>query len=179
MALGYWMGGMPGVPWWRRLEGSGGQFVEQTTHIVDLARYLCGDVSEVYAAFATRALKDVPDFSVWDVGTVTLKFSSGAVGQISNTCLLNQGYTVGLHIVTPDLILEHSGALKVLEHGKTETIAAAVNPTEREDRTFLAAVQSGDGSHIRSPYDDAVKTLAVTLAANVSATSGAPARPEA
>jgi myo-inositol 2-dehydrogenase / D-chiro-inositol 1-dehydrogenase len=172
MALGYWMGGMPGVGWWRRLDGSGGQFVEQTTHIVDLARYLCGEVTEVYAAFATQALQDVPDFSVWDVGTVTLKFASGAVGQIANTCLLNQGYTVALHVVTPDLILEHSGSLRVLRGGKAETIRPAVNPTELEDRTFLQAVQSGDASAIRSPYDDALKTLAVTLAANESAQTG-------
>ncbi|RKY60938.1 MAG: gfo/Idh/MocA family oxidoreductase, partial [Candidatus Latescibacterota bacterium] len=34
-ALGYWIGGMPGVSWWRRMEGSGGQVVEQTTHIFD------------------------------------------------------------------------------------------------------------------------------------------------
>ena len=39
-ALGYWMGGMPGVAWWRVREQSGGQHVEQTTHIFDLCRYL-------------------------------------------------------------------------------------------------------------------------------------------
>ena len=53
MALGRWMGGMPGVAWWRRQEGSGGQFVEQTTHIVDLLRYCAGEVTEVYAAAAS------------------------------------------------------------------------------------------------------------------------------
>ena len=41
--LGYWMGSMPGVSWWRRREQSGGQAVEQTTHIFDLARYLFVD----------------------------------------------------------------------------------------------------------------------------------------
>ena len=41
-ALGYWMGGMPGTPWWRVRAESGGQHVEQTTHIFDLARFLVG-----------------------------------------------------------------------------------------------------------------------------------------
>jgi len=41
-ALGYWMGGMPGVPWWRVRAQSGGQHVEQTTHIFDLARFVLG-----------------------------------------------------------------------------------------------------------------------------------------
>ena len=35
MAMGYWMGGMPQVPWWRRKEMSGGQAVEQTIHVTD------------------------------------------------------------------------------------------------------------------------------------------------
>jgi len=46
---GSWNGGMPGVWWWRRMDKSGGQIVEQTTHMFDLMRYLCGEVAEVYA----------------------------------------------------------------------------------------------------------------------------------
>ncbi|MEM0011140.1 MAG: Gfo/Idh/MocA family oxidoreductase, partial [Candidatus Bathyarchaeia archaeon] len=38
MVLGYWIGGFPGVYWWRKMDMSGGQIVEQTTHIFDLAR---------------------------------------------------------------------------------------------------------------------------------------------
>src|SRR5690606_30532620 len=56
MATGGWMGGMPGVSWWRRKDGSGGQFVEQTTHLVDVLRYVAGEVDEVYAAFGARAM---------------------------------------------------------------------------------------------------------------------------
>src|SRR5262249_39514136 len=82
MLIGYWMGGMPGVAWWRRLEESGGQFVEQTTHIFDLARYLAGDVTEVYANATVRALQDVERFNVTDVGAANLKFKSGAIGTI-------------------------------------------------------------------------------------------------
>jgi predicted dehydrogenase len=83
MALGYWMGGMPGVYWWRRQDLSGGQMVEQTTHIIDLARDLCGEIVEVYAAMSTRASGDIENCTVTDVGTMTVKFASGAVGAIS------------------------------------------------------------------------------------------------
>ena len=134
MALGYWMGGMPGVSWWRVLDQSGGQMVEQTTHIFDLARYLVGEVTEVYAAYSTQALSGVPNFSVTDVGTATLKFANGAVGTISNTCLLNMGYTVGLNIVTPDMILELDGGLKILEGARTPQNRNQTNPTRREDQ---------------------------------------------
>lgn len=177
MVLGYWMGGMPGVFWWRRADMSGGQFVEQTTHIVDVARYLCGDIVEVYAAMSTQALADVEDFTVTDVGTVTVKFASGAVGTISNTCLLKGfGYTVGIHVVTPDLIVEIGGEFKAIRATGEEIVRAPSNAMAVEDAVFVEAVKTGDGSKIRSPYADAVRTLAVTLAANESAVSGKPVR---
>ena len=80
--MGYWMGGFPGVLWWRRMEQSGGQMVEQTTHIFDLARYLCGEVQEVYAVYANRGQKQIPEYNIYDVGTATLRFASGVVGTI-------------------------------------------------------------------------------------------------
>ncbi|MCW8133544.1 MAG: Gfo/Idh/MocA family oxidoreductase [Planctomycetota bacterium] len=52
-AYGYWVGGMPGAAWWRQQKMSGGQLNEQTTHIVDIARYLIGGkVVKVYASGA-------------------------------------------------------------------------------------------------------------------------------
>ncbi|MGB9619939.1 MAG: Gfo/Idh/MocA family protein [Armatimonadota bacterium] len=176
MVLGYWMGGFPGVMWWRRMELSGGQMVEQTTHIFDLARHICGEITEVYAACANRLSRSIPQFNIYDVGTATLKFANGAVGCISNTCLLNQPYTVGLHVISKDLVLEIHGDLKVIEPGHTEVFAAGANAMQEENKAFIEAVRTGDASGIRSTYEDAVKTLAVTLACNESAATGRPVR---
>ncbi len=41
-----------------------------------------------------------------------------------------------------------------------------------EDRTFIDAIKSGDGSKIRSPYSDAIKTLKLGFAANKSMETG-------
>jgi len=174
MVLGYWMGGSPGVSWWRRMEQSGGQIVEQTTHIFDLARYLCGDVREVYAAYANRVSEKMPSFNIFDVGTVTLKFASGVVGTISNTSILSTPYTVGLHVIAQDLVLEIHGDLKIIEPGHTEVFSGSVNAMLEENRAFINAIKSGDSSGIRSTYEDAVKTLATTLACNESANTGQP-----
>lgn len=178
MALGYWMGGMPGVFWWRRMDLSAGQLVEQTTHIVDLARYLCGDIIEVYAAMATRALGAVDNFTVTDVGCLTVKFASGAVGAFHNTCLLNGfGYTVGLHLVTPSAVIELDGSqCHILEAGSEEIHRGGNDAMLAEDRAFVKAVRTSDASGIRSNYSDALRTLAVTLAANESAKTGQPVR---
>ena len=118
MALGYWMGGMPGVNWWRKMEGSGGQFVEQTTHIVDLLRYTVGEVSEVYAAYSDRIMSSVQEgVTVPDVGSVTLKLVNGVVATISNTCAIPAGERSGLNIYTNKGVMElsHSGLLDIEE----------------------------------------------------------------
>jgi len=171
MVMGYWVGGLPGVPWWRRMDGSGGQMVEQTTHIVDLARYYCGEIRSVYAAYALCTMQDVENLDVPDVGAMVVEFESGLIGHIANGCLLDQGYTVGLNLLTRDLVVEQRhGTVKFLRRNETTEIRTQVNPTVVEDQTFIDAVETGDGSRIKSPYGDAVRTLAVTLAGNLSAT---------
>jgi myo-inositol 2-dehydrogenase/D-chiro-inositol 1-dehydrogenase len=176
MVMGYWMGGLPGVGWWRRLEQSGGQFVEQTTHIFDLARYVAGDVEEVYASAATRALQDVENLNVTDVGAAVLKFKSGAIGTIHNTCLLKMGYNTGLTVVTPDLVVELMGGCKLIEPGKRTEISSRNDPYKTEDQVFLDAVRTGNSSAIRSNYADGVKSLEVSLAVNQSYQTGKPVK---
>ncbi|HEV7216937.1 MAG TPA: Gfo/Idh/MocA family oxidoreductase [Chloroflexota bacterium] len=175
MVQGYWHGSMPGVSWWRRLDQSGGQFVEQATHVVDLARYFAGDVRRVSATYATRVLGNIENFSVADVGSVNLEFENGIIGNISTSCMVGQGYTVGLHVLCQGLILEElANTLRVIQPGLTQEFRSNENPYLLEDRTFIEAVLSGNPNAIRAPYIEAVRTLLVTLAANQSAQTGQP-----
>lgn len=174
MALGYWMGGMPGVNWWRSMQGSGGQFVEQTTHIVDLLRYVAGEVKEVYAAYGSRVMAGKEDnVTVPDVGSVTMKLESGAIATISNTCAIPAGDRSGLHIYTDKGVLEigHAGLTDIAAGIRTE-YGNQNNPYDEENKAFLHAVRTGDASLIASTYEDAWKTHRVTMAANISAQSG-------
>jgi predicted dehydrogenase len=176
MALGYWMGGMPMVPWWRIMKGSGGQFVEQTTHIVDLLRYMCGEVTEVYAAYGHRVMHEqVEGTDVPDIGTVTMKLANGSVATISNSCLLPAGDKVGLDIYTDKGLIEIGGGhVREVVRGKTTVYNNSTNPYNNEDLAFLHALRTGDASQILSDYEDALKTHMVTIAANESAESGKP-----
>ncbi|MFC5471796.1 Gfo/Idh/MocA family protein [Cohnella suwonensis] len=178
MALGYWMGGMPMVPWWRVQARSGGQFVEQTTHIVDLLRYLCGEVKEVYAAYALKVMGDkVEGTDVPDVGAVTMKLANGMVATISNTCLLPVGHHVGLDVYTENGVLElRSDGLTEIAREGTRKHPNESNPYFSEDEAFLHALRTGDASRILSDYEDSLKTHDVTIAANDSAASGLPIR---
>ena len=64
----YWIGSMPSPEWWRKKATSGGQAVEQTTHLADMMRNIFGEAESVYA-FGKRnenflgAEHDVEDYS--------------------------------------------------------------------------------------------------------------------
>lgn len=171
LLLGQWHGGLPGVAWWRNKAQSGGQMVEQATHIVDLARYLVGaEIVAVQAFFAVRALGNAPGFDAWDVGTANVRFANGVVGNISTSCMNGRSYTVGLHVLTDGLAIEqYASTLRVIEQGHTQEYSLSEPAYQIEDRAFIKAVSENDPTLLRSTYADAAQTLAVTLAMNASA----------
>lgn len=176
MAYGRWLGGFPGVAWWRRMDQSGGQLVEQCTHIVDLARYLVGDIKKVYCAAAQREMHKVyKDSTVPDVTALTVEFENGAVGYMATAALLGGVGETGLDLMLRDTIYEVRGnTLTVRQSDETRTYQHRNNPYLDEDRAFVRAVKTGKQLGIKSTYADALKTLAVTLAANQSARTGKP-----
>jgi len=103
---GYWLDQTPPPQWWWKTDLSGGQMVEQTTHIIDLARYLIGDVTDVYGRVGFRDRVDYPDLDVPAVSTASLTFKSGVIANLSSTCLLGWAHRVGLHIFADRLAIE-------------------------------------------------------------------------
>ncbi|MGI5820108.1 MAG: Gfo/Idh/MocA family protein [Armatimonadota bacterium] len=175
LVLGWWMGGLPGVMWWRQQDMSGGQILEQTTHIVDMARYIAGEVERVSAEMALRVMTDVEKISVPDVGTVNLRFESGAVGNITNSCI-PPGWRNGLCIVgEKKTVVFDQFNFELRTPSGTETMSwQPIAPHFRESVQFVNAVEQNDQSLILSDYSNGVKSLAVSIAANESAASGQP-----
>jgi myo-inositol 2-dehydrogenase / D-chiro-inositol 1-dehydrogenase len=176
MALGYWLGSMPMVPWWRDVNKSGGQFIEQTTHIVDLLRFLIGEVKEVYSAYSSRVMESkVEGTTVSDVGSVILKLNNGIVANISNTCMLPESHKAGLEVYTNEGVMEiTSNLLRDIRGKELNEYRNQLDPYKVENEIFLNAVKTGDASPVLSTYKDAVKTHAITLAAAQSAMTGLP-----
>lgn len=178
LVSGGWTGGMPSVHWWRQMDKSGGQILEQTTHLFDLMRYLCGEIAEVYANAATGCMTNVPDFNVHDSSTTAMRLKSGASAVITSSCVCHHGAGVKLNIITPEATLAIAGGnLTVREPGKTTEYTPSVNMYQEEDRIFIEAIRSGKRNRIKSTYADALKTFRATLAANESIVSGMPIEP--
>lgn len=179
--LGYggWWGGSPGKhPWWTDMSKSGGQFHEQATHTVDLARYLFGEAVEVYAAAARGFNKNIPDYTMDDAVTVVIKFAKGGIANLMASCSSNAGGGIILDVSC----LNHNIKFKEWAHhvqienrdGTSEGIKGENNIFEIEDRVFIEAVRTGDRSKIKSDYADGMKSALLSLAANESARTGKP-----
>ena len=172
-----WIGGIPGVPWWRVRAQSGGQLVEQTTHMVDLLRYVAGDAESVYALGAKGFVTDVPGYTVEDASSVVVRMKSGAVANIMSSCASRiRSGGVHLTLISRDLFVEFTGWNQDVVIKKSaleeERIQGEQNVFEIEDRAFLDAVKSGDHSSVRCTYADGYETLRICLAANESMDTG-------
>ena len=105
---------------------SGGQIVEQTTHQIDLIRYLCGEITEVQANYALRFSYENEGFDIPDVMASTFKFASGAVGVLTSSCAMINGGGKG----ELEILADHG----VLKWGMTSVSAI---PGEHPDRLHV------------------------------------------
>ena len=170
-ALGYWIGGMPGTPWWRVRAESGGQHVEQTTHIFDLARFLVGsDGKTVHGVAASGSMEHIENYDIDDISMVNIEFKNGAVANIVSSCAMEGFGRVHLEVFTRGLVVTVGGANEVNKGGETESLSN--DGGQDRDRVFIDAVKSGDSSKILSPYSDALETLRIMLAASTSFRTG-------
>jgi len=170
-------GGLPGTPWWRVMSESGGQLVEQTTHQVDLMRYFCGDIVEAYAKYALRTMGDVENLDIPDAQAVVMEFESGALGTLSTSCMADRAGKSDLEILMRGQRVGWS-ANAISSAPEVAELSAPPAETPNIDQTFVAAIRAGDQGMILSDYWDGLKSMDVTLAANKSAQTNKPEKPQ-
>lgn len=172
LVTGRWFGKVPPAPWWVRRDQSGGQLVEQATHVVDLARFLAGEVRSVFAIGGSCGHCG-PSGDIDETSAAVLRFASGAVGSLSATCLCNEK-RVALEVVAPGLAVElGESVLTVREEAGTTVRQATVDPKVAIARDFIDAVK-GRTPGTQVPYEEALRSHRVACALAESATTGQP-----
>ncbi len=183
--------------WYTRMALSGGQIVEQATHLIDLMRYILGEVDWVTATKRTGARVnadtldatalgkgsiseaaaglEVHRYNIWDATALLMQFDGGFPATFLCSCQVPYMWDVLLDIFTTDFRLKLTfGKMEVIRKVggelKTEIIQGDESP--KIDATFIEAVKTGDFSKVRSSYKDAVESLRVTLAAVEAAKTG-------
>lgn len=77
---------------------SGGIFLDMTVHDFDMARFIGGEVEEVYVNAAVMVDPAIGEAGDVDTALVTLKFASGAIGVIDNCRKASYGYDQRLEV---------------------------------------------------------------------------------
>ena len=183
--------------WYTRMALSGGQVTEQATHLIDLMRFILGDVAWVAGSKRQGAKVsadtldatvlgkgsadseamglDVHEYNIWDATSLLMQFESGVPATFMCSCQVPYTWDVLFDIFTPDFRLKLTfEKLEVIRKVDGELKTELVEPdgTANIDASFVNAVKTGDWSGIRSNYEDGVKSLAVSIAAIEAAKTG-------
>lgn len=180
------VGGPASRVWTASRAWSGGTVVEAGIHPLDVWRYWFGDVEWVQAVYNHRAPAEIIDGADNPYAyNVLFGFQNGVVGNLilsrlrrvfspyqEQQILWNEG-----RIALEDeavVIHAYGGAYPPsrqptrAEVQRELEVAPAQDTTLAVSRAFVEAVAHNDPSRIRSPFADAMNSLAAVLAANVS-----------
>jgi myo-inositol 2-dehydrogenase / D-chiro-inositol 1-dehydrogenase len=171
LAHATWLDKVPPVPWWSRHELSGGQLVEQVTHLVDSMRVLVGEPVSVCAQAARLPDRDP---ALVDAATAaTIRFDTGAVATLSATSLLAWKHAASVVLLGEEVAVEVGEAETVLRYGgQTEVVPDGGVSKRHVDAEFCEAVRRGDPSAVRVPYAEALRSHRVGCALAESARTG-------
>eukprot|EP00117_Sycon_ciliatum_P007878 scpid12874/ scgid10819/ Uncharacterized protein UNK4.17 len=189
-------------PFWWRKELSGGPIVEQATHFCDIARYIGGDVLESsIEALCTGdthpsgagKLSAVPDAvregdiaSENRIPRLTVahwRHSNGAIGQLSHGVALHhkryeariEVWADGLRVTVEDCYTPNCRLSFRQGDTDVETVETypSADPYQEEDDVFIDAIRTGSSKSVQSPYEDALRTYALSWAVRQASESSA------
>lgn len=171
---GRWWGTTPPPPWWSRQDRSGGQVVEQATHVLDLVRVLAGEVVEVVggAAPSSAGGRDVPDATA-----AVLRFHSGAVGTVSTSCVLPAFTAAGLDVIGDGIAVTLTEtALRISTRDGDEHAEPTVDGRTAVDRAFIDVLSGGAPAPGLVDVPEALRTHRLAWAVSEAARTSAAVR---
>ena len=185
---------------WFYLKEEGGSVFDTTIHTLDLIRYVAGEVDAVQAFGSNLTVPISDSFTIEDSMSITLKFSSGAIGSVllswacaqSRNDLTFFGRDIRLSLSTIPPRIEGSvgapdekpGSLsEQFPQGPAMGRSGKIHPDRRPEdppdpphfeelKVFLDAIRSRSTSAIRSDFADAARTTALLHAIDASIASG-------
>jgi predicted dehydrogenase len=146
--------------------------LEQSTHIFDYLRHFMGDVTHVQAFGIKGVSTGIADFEECTV--CNLRFAGGGVGNVNSSCVAGSEDGFAAEFIGDDFYLKCIMDAKL--RGRMGKEAIDFEGKERgyfrQVEHFVRAIDTNDRSLVRSDYNDALKTLAATVAANRSLQTG-------
>ncbi|MFP4249954.1 MAG: Gfo/Idh/MocA family protein [Armatimonadota bacterium] len=182
----YYMPGLPNKGWWTKMELGGGQLVEQATHMLDLGRFLAGDVKSVIGKTSTvhdwtpPAGYEEPEkglvahkegFEIPDTTALILEYESGAMGTLSCSLVPQVAWDNGFKVVAEGAMVTIDGPNATWTTDAGETSEQA--PDDWHDAVLVEFTDAVAGrGETTIPYEEGVRSLAISLAGYESVERG-------
>jgi UDP-N-acetyl-2-amino-2-deoxyglucuronate dehydrogenase len=181
----YWHGIKPtfsSYEWIRRKEFAGGAMITGGCHAADIARYLHGEVDEVFA-YSTK-VRD--DFDYPTTMIAATKFVDGSVGKLSvsldglgfpyqfNIDLLGTKGALRDNRVFSKVLFPTQQDFATIPCDTPNTGSVEHHPFKQEIDNLVDCIEGG--APVLSDVEDACKSMEVTLAVTESAATGKPVR---
>ena len=159
------------APWFLQYEISGGPLPEQAVHVLDCARFVMGNPKPLQAhalAIKNMALERT-EFDAENAIQMTYQLDNGVFGTHMNHCGTEK-FSFEVEVVGPHLRLQANmveNAIRGYLNGETVNEPVGSNDSSNLDKigAWLRAIETGDRTLIRSPFPDALQTLALIDAA--------------
>lgn len=178
LVSGGWLFETPiGHPWITQKNLSGGQLLEQTTHLFDLVRYLCGEISGVQCYGCRGIIPQTNVYDIEDATVVSLQLESGVVASIQSSWSAGFDRFIYLNLFGPNVQIQFQNwefdvQMKSRNSHNTSTIHGEKDILAIENRAFLDAIRQNDPNKIKSDYKDGVRSLQISFAALKSLETG-------
>jgi len=166
----YYMPGLPPPAWWPYMAKGGGQLVEQATHMLDLGRFLAGEVATVAGQTATvRNWTDVP--ADYQPEQMREQYESGALGTLSCSIVPQGAWDAGFKLVADGLLVTIDGPDARWSGEEEGELKAGENWGEYVLYDLYDSVIAGS-TQTAVPYIEGVRSLAISLAGYESVRRG-------
>jgi len=130
------------TPWWKVLEKSGGQILEQIIHLYDLSLFLMGTPKAAVGIKTNLCHQDVEGYTVEDTSSGIITFENGSIASISGTnCAVPMNWGNPFTVVCQNVTVNFKDANNAefiytnLEQPVRETIST-------EDNLYLAEINA-------------------------------------
>ncbi|MBI3947888.1 MAG: Gfo/Idh/MocA family oxidoreductase [Armatimonadetes bacterium] len=181
----YYMPGLPSPAWWPKMALGGGQLVEQATHMLDLGRFLAGEVVSVTGCTArvrdwtppagyepgSGLLKYSEGMEIPDTTALILQYESGALGTLSCSMVPQKAWDNGFKVVADGLLVTLTGAAARWTGDEEGEMSPGAEWAGYVLWELYDAVKAGTTA-TSVPYSQGVRSLAVSLAGYESVRRG-------
>ena len=161
--------------WYLQRQHSGGPLLEQSIHMIDMARRLVGEITQVSAVGYREEKPDLPAADSEDAMVLSLRFDGGALGSHVDSCGMDQ-FNWEVELFGEDWRLQVDFARNRLR-GRFNGDPLEEDPPKgdyhlKEMEAFITAARRRKQEGIMSSFADAGVTLATVLAARESLDAG-------